>query len=79
MLDPKFARELSWAAAKLREVAAVLSRHSVALTNASGRESMSAVRAVGQGMKATSPGELASEDWTRQQIPLEFYDDHQEN
>ncbi len=52
MIDPKVARELSWAAGKLREVARALSALSVRLTSGVDSDRMTAPRAVGQEPRA---------------------------
>jgi len=55
-LAPKLARELSWAASKLREVAKVLERHRSGLTSVDASDSMNGLESVEQGVSDASPG-----------------------
>ncbi len=76
MIAPRVLRELSWAASKLRQVAATLSALEVRLTVTPESDSMSGLESIESRTKrsASSPGPGGSE-WAHIQIPLRFYEE----
>ncbi len=74
MISPSILRELSWCAAKLREVARTLSALEVRLTVAPGSDKMTGLEPVGQKPRSTrldlEPGGVAEPETLR----LDFND-----
>ncbi len=75
MIAPRALRELSWAASKLRQVAACLSALEVRLTVAPESDRMTGLESIESRTRRSVSSPAGVPEWPDIQIPLRFYEE----